>query len=118
MAAKTAETPKADETAAPAESTRPAPIPGKCNRPMNTAEGLLDRCHKVAAHADGDKPSDHVSHTSYNKSVATAKAKAQQFQAWRELNDPQLKARREALAAKKLATLKALAAELGYTLTK
>ncbi len=80
---------------------------------MTTAEGALDRCHLK----DGHK-SDHVSWTSYQRVIAKGKTERAAFAAWREEHDPSLKAKREALAAKKLATLQALAAELGYTLTK
>lgn len=97
----------------PDESTRPAEIEGQCNRPMTTAEGALDRCYRAAGHKG-----DHVSRTSYGRAKDKGKSDRAAFSQWREANDPELKAKREAAAAKKLATLKALAAELGYTLAK
>jgi hypothetical protein len=80
---------------------------------MTTADGALDRCYRAAGHKG-----DHVSRTSYGRAKDKRKADGAAFTAWREQNDPALKAKREAATAKKLATLKALAAELGYTLAK
>jgi hypothetical protein len=80
---------------------------------MTTAGGALDRCHRAAGHTG-----DHVSWTSYNRTKDRGKAAHAQFTAWREENDPALKAKRDAAAAKREETLRALAAELGYTLTK
>jgi hypothetical protein len=108
-------TAKAPKTEAPAttpdESTRPAEVEGKCNNPMTTAEGALDRCHKAKGHEG-----DHVSWTSYNRAVEKAKADRAVYAAWRQENDPEVKAKREAAVAKKMATLTALAEELGFDL--
>lgn len=92
----------------PDESTRPAEIEGRCNKPMTTVEGALDRCARAKDHGG-----DHVSHTSTTRAKQTVRDKAAAFAAWKLEHDPETKARLEAARAKKVATLQALADELG-----
>lgn len=70
-------------------------------------DGAPDRCHKPTGHKY-----DHVLWTSHRAAGATRQRRA----ALIAQHDPEVRARREALAAKKLPTLQALAAELGYHL--
>lgn len=97
------------KTATPDESTRTTEVAGRCNHPMTTADGALDRCSKSAGHKH-----DHVSWTSHSASAEKRKRQAEII----AKHDPEVRRRKAALAAKKLAALKALAAELGYELTK
>jgi hypothetical protein len=113
MTAKKTDAPETPAAPAPDESTRTAEVAGKCNRHMTTADGALCRCYRKAAHTG-----DHVSATSYQRAVARAKEDRAVASAHRDASDPVRIAKREAIAAKKMATLTALAEELGFTLTK
>ena len=94
------------------EANAPALVEGRCNAIVHMKDGSLDRCSRPADHS----PNGHVGWQTKKQGADNLKARNAEFAAWRRENDPAVAAKEAERHAKKMATLEALAEELGFTL--